>query len=202
MKREITKWEDFLFKTFGIRLGVKVCGIPVGIRDVVNIRSNPNLKELLFMPARLSLKEIIEKTTRLMPVEIYLEEDEIPKVSSVRRASENEPYAIWHSGSEEADIGFRNYSAMEIKGSFPFSPLSLAMTIEERLLLELYNFINKRHMDQETITLCAGSECRLGGVPSVEWRQDRLVINIHHPINSKDPQMGIRLVEPAQLIYY
>ncbi|MDI6820636.1 MAG: hypothetical protein QMD65_00450 [Patescibacteria group bacterium] len=158
--------------------------------------SNPNLNSFLFMPKGISLVDIIRKIELLMLVENYIIHNELLRINSVR-SSKIETYVLLHSGNEEGDKEFRGYSYEEIKNRGV-----LGMTLEERLMTGFKYFIESggRHLDNETITLCNGSETYLGGIPSVEWQKDKLVINIHHNIH-KDPRMGIRLVEPVKCIF-
>ncbi|MDI6734355.1 MAG: hypothetical protein QMD50_02580 [Patescibacteria group bacterium] len=132
------KWLEFLQKVFGqeeVSAFLDFCGV----RD--------NLKTPLFMPKGITLVRIVEEIKKRTPVELWIEEEEIPKVVSVR-SSENETYALLHKGSLETDPDYCGRSALKIKGSFPFSPLSFAMTLEERLMFELEYSVIENNFDQ------------------------------------------------------
>jgi len=104
--------------------------------------------------------------------------DDLDTIKSVRTADKT--YAIWVRDRIEADEENKNKSGNDcdkegIKG----------MTLEERLLLELfYNWRTGKHLDIDNITLCSGSRVPDGGVPSVGFRVDGVDVSYYAPVSS------------------
>lgn len=96
--------------------------------------------------------------------------DEI--VESERTAKDGH-YAVWVRARVEADEEFKNISADDLK-----KKNHTGITLEERIVLELYYFWKtNKHLDIQNVTLCSGSRCSDGGVPSVDWGDGRLDVS-------------------------
>lgn len=102
--------------------------------------------------------------------------DEIVKSD---RNQVNGPYAVWFRDCVEADEGLKSLSVNNLK-----QKNIQGITLEERLLLELFYFWKtKKHLDINNVTLCSGSRCDDGYVPSVSWYgyDDRLDVDWYSP---------------------
>ncbi len=91
-------------------------------------------------------------------------------VPTNERHPDNGSYVISFLKTMEADPDLANKSADDLAG-IP------QITLIERLLLGLAHFLTTgHHLDQDNVTLCAGSRYSGGGVPDVSWgRASRLV---------------------------
>jgi hypothetical protein len=88
--------------------------------------------------------------------------DEIVKSD---RSAKNGAYAVWVKANIEADEEFKNLSANDL-----LKQNHVGITLEERMLLEVFYFAeNGKHLDIASWTLCTGSRCSVGNVPSVFW---------------------------------
>ncbi len=85
---------------------------------------------------------------------------------SFGRDGEIEPYITRFRANWEADENLANLSANQVleKG------INTACLTERLILGDFLYWKFKRQLDVEKITLCAGSRCSGGGVPSVDWR--------------------------------
>ena len=117
-------------------------------------------------------QKLFNQCKELFPAEKYTGKD-LDKITTSDRDAEKEAYAIWVRDRLEAD-GKPGLSADEIKKQG-----LITETLEERLIQELEYFSRtKKHLDENTATLCAGSRSRLadGDVPSVFWIDGRLKV--------------------------
>ena len=121
----------------------------------------------VFDTGQLKTSEILDLCEKLFPVYCYnrksVDRDyPTPKKTTLR----------WFKANIEADEEHKNKSADDLEKEG-----IVGITLRERLLLELnyYSFTGK-HLDIDNITLCAGSRDSGGGVPSVDWRGDRLQV--------------------------
>ena len=82
------------------------------------------------------------------------------------RTAKDGSYAVCFRNTVEADANLKLMSANDLKAAnIP------GITLEERLLMELKYFKETgKHLDLKNVTLCSGSRCSVGHVPSVHWR--------------------------------
>jgi|WetSurMetagenome_2_1015567.scaffolds.fasta_scaffold406244_1 hypothetical protein len=84
------------------------------------------------------------------------------------RTADNGHHAIWVRARVEADEEFKNLSANDLK-----TQNHNGITLEERLALELlYFWKTRKHLDNQSVTLCSGSRYSDGDVPRVDWYDD------------------------------
>ncbi len=100
------------------------------------------------------------------------------------RTATNGVYAIWVRDREEADdeLAGKSYNDLKAAGI-------TGVTLEERLLDELeYHFRTNKHKDRTNVTLCSGSRCSGGSVPSVDWFVDYDELRVHRcsPVSRYD----------------
>jgi hypothetical protein len=87
-------------------------------------------------------------------------------------------YAVWIRDGVEADKETQGLSANNLAKKKNVK----GITLLERLLFELKYFSEtKKSLDLESITLCSGSRCSDGSVPSVCWFADSLYVYCYNP---------------------
>lgn len=91
--------------------------------------------------------------------------DEVVDWQNDQRVPLGAAYAVWVRDRIEADEELKDISANDIKNRG-----ILAETLIERELHEaIFFYEKKKHLDINNPTLCTGSRCRDGDVPSVGW---------------------------------
>ncbi len=165
-------------------------GIRFDPRKGLHIPPQPNHADMLILiPAeKLLLFTLITHMQKVVKVESLLEHRDV--IELMGRERQNRNYGIWCVRSAEPD--HMQVSAEGFKQEYGKKGFFRAMNLTERLAFGL-QFMGRecRWPDTGTITLCASTETHLGNPPSVEQREGRLFINIHHP-GHKEPKMGVR----------
>lgn len=96
--------------------------------------------------------------------------DDLDKAVSKNDRTAEQAYAKRFRDRVEADEELKNLSANQLAKERVQS-----ITLLERLLLELWYFWKSgKHLDIQSITLCAGSRNSDGDVPNVCWHDDKL----------------------------
>jgi len=104
-------------------------------------------------------------------------EDELKNVKSDRTCDKD--YEIEFKDCVEADEDLENLSADDLKEKG-----IIGITLEERLQMELDYFKETgEHLDIDNVTLCSGSRCAGGHIPSVDWHSghDELRVGRYFP---------------------
>lgn len=162
VEAQIRSWIKFHRKHFGIELNYKevLAVIPAQINSFTR---------LIIIPKGLTLRMIVKKIEELMPFWMYTNNLEL--ITSVRTSEKT--YGIWIRDREEADKELKNLLADQLKEKGVNS-----ITLEERLVLEIKFWEETgKHLDMESITLCAGSRHDAGLVLRVGWYDDK--VNVH-----------------------
>ncbi|KKQ62365.1 MAG: hypothetical protein US82_C0013G0035 [Parcubacteria group bacterium GW2011_GWC1_38_22] len=154
------EWQDFYKKHFGMDCDFSQVRIP----------EKPEGNWRLLIIADVLLEQLYAKCKQLFPCWRWTDENLDKKVSWNQRDAKNGAYAIWVRDVQESDEELRNISANDIK-----TKGITTETFAERLIHELKFFEETgKHLDESNVTLCAGSRCNDGDVPSVTWSGDKL----------------------------
>ena len=106
---------------------------------------------------KLKTSEIIKNIKKKFDIHLYCQIEQLDKDFPPVKTERKFKYL------QEADPENANKSANQLDQS-------KQITLRERLLFEL-EYFNKegKHLDEENVTLCAGSRRSVGGVPYVSW---------------------------------
>ncbi len=134
----------------------------------------PGFGWVLIVPQGLTLNKVWARCKEMFSSYSYLGDDLDKSMTQNERTSKT-AYAKWFRNCVEADEELKNLSANQLAGT-------PCITLLERLLLELWYFWkNKKHLDLQNITLCAGSRFDDGFVPDVHWLDGRLRVYCDSP---------------------
>ena len=116
-------------------------------------------------PMGVSANKVVE-ALRKLGVTVYVYVEDLDKdVTKNDRNPNDGSYVVGFRRTVEADEENANKSANDLAKSG-----HKGTTLLERLLLELGYFLaTGKHLDIEKVTLCAGSRCSVGSVPSADW---------------------------------
>jgi hypothetical protein len=155
--KNLIEWRNFYHQIFGITLD-----------DVVVPAKHLGFDRLIVVAKGLTPQQVYNKCTELFKCWKYTDSTLDEVVTQNDRTSDR-TYAIWVRNTVEADKEHKNKSANALKQAN-----HNGITLLERLLLELKYYKEvRKHLDMETITLCAGSRDSDGSVPRVLWRSWR-----------------------------
>ncbi|MFH1744802.1 MAG: hypothetical protein ABH881_01390 [bacterium] len=156
------EWQKFYKEVFGLEVDFSGVKIPEN--------SNQFLNFLQFMPAGLTYEYVhnVEKKQYSKCWDWDKNWPSMMDMSKEERTTEKS-YAIWHSGSYEADEIYKEKSANWIAEQG-----ILTMTRMERGIFGLFAWWKHKAMiDQKNVTLCSGSRDSDGGVPRADFRVER-----------------------------
>lgn len=92
------------------------------------------------------------------------------------RSVETSAYYIYVKAVVEADEENKNTSYNQLKAHG-----FVGITLAERLALEGWYFVTTgKHLDIDNWTMCTGSRCGAGRVPSVRWLDGKLFVDWYH----------------------
>ncbi len=152
LKAMLRDWEKFYQDVFGLQKNFSGLRIP---------NKKPGFDRLLVVAKGLTPNRIYNRMKELMPAWKYW--NNLDSIISERKADRD--YAIWVRDRVEADEELKNKSADVLKQEG-----IQGITLEERLLFELKYFKETgKHLDEQNVTLCAGSRLSLGALPYVRW---------------------------------
>jgi len=174
-------WYNFYKTYFGIDMDLSQVKIPVAklgfTRPIIIIPGvTPNL--------------VVKKMKEQFNVWTYT--DDLDKaVTKNDREAKDEPYAIWVKDGLEPEKDYRNVSADGLA-----KKNICGETLLERLIHGLeYWDKTKKHLDYKDITLCSGSRYSGGGVPSVYFYPDGVVVRVNwYLTDDSDGNLGAREV--------
>ena len=163
------EWERFYQEVFGIKADFSELVLPP---------RQEGFNWLVIMAEGLTPNRLFDKCKELFASWKYT--DDLSAISSVRKTDKT--YAIRLRDRVEADKENENLSVNKCK------ELNInGITLEERLLLELfYHWRTNKHLDIQNVTLCTGSRDSGGGVPSLDWSDDKMRVGYDHPDNAYD----------------
>jgi|GEM_PF-3367958 len=149
--------------------------------DLSGIRIPPNLGGydwVLFLLPWMTQNRLWDKCTVLFTGHSQFGDDLDKSVPTHERDVANGAYAVRVRPNVEADEEFKNRSARWIA-----EQKLTTMTLPERLILEpWYHWkTGGKHLDIQTITLCAGSRFSDGFVPRVDWHDGELRVRWRSP---------------------
>lgn len=120
---------------------------------------------IMVAPGR-TYNQTIQMLRKKFPVWLWNEDlDAVIDLSKEQRRAINQPYVVWVKANIEADPDLVNKSANDLAGQ-------KMIVLMERLLLEIFYFCviaPGQHLDIVNWTLCPGSRCVGGSVPSVDF---------------------------------
>ena len=162
---QIKNWENFYQEIFKITPDFSELEIS---------EKREGFDKLIVMAKGMTAQKLFDQCKELFPVTKYTEDD-LDKIITSDRNAKKEAYAIWIRDRVEADEELKNLSADDVKAK-----KLITETLEERLLQELEYFSQtKKHLDEKTATLCAGSRSSDGHVPGVDWHGDEFHVSWH-----------------------
>jgi hypothetical protein len=152
------EWKSFYRNVFGIRVDFSKLDIPEKLEG---------FDRLLIITEGMTPQRLFNKCVELFPSWKWTDSD-LDKIVNSDRAAENDvhgAYAVWVRDRVEADEELKNLSANQLKERGVSG-----ITLEERLIYELKYFNETgKHLDINNVTLCSGSRCDDGFVPSVRF---------------------------------
>jgi len=152
---QLKRWQELYQELFGIQFDIKSIKIP---------EQKPGFNRLILVPKGITLNHVVKICRIKFDMSLYDENLDASVTHNDRVSTES--YAIWVQDNVEADPELHDKSAIMLK-----EENHQGITLLERLLYELiYVTETGRHLDQENVTLCAGSRRSAGGVPSVRGR--------------------------------
>lgn len=119
---------------------------------------------LVIVPKGLTHRKWVEAASAIHAVELY-NQDMDSCVVHDDRTPKDRSYGIWIRDRQEADEELKNLSADALKEQ----EVSGITLLEREVAGTGYLFDEQCHMDVENVTLCSGSRCSGGDVPSVHW---------------------------------
>ena len=160
----ILDWEKFYRDIF--RINVDLSGIK--IPDKV-----PGFNRLIVVIPEMTMRILFEKCGELFGVwKYYSGEINDDFVQSERKAAKG-AYAIWTKDAVGPDEELKNVSKKDFK-----TKIFNGITLSERLLMEL-KFHNEtgEHLDQNSATICSGSNFSSWKIPMVFWNGEKIAID-------------------------
>ncbi|MDE1970460.1 MAG: hypothetical protein KGI50_02665 [Patescibacteria group bacterium] len=136
--------------------------------DLTSLKQDwSELLGVLVVPHNLSLELLVQKCNALF--EVVQEINSTLRLRSACRLGEDyNDYVIYYGTDHDYIDPVRNVRCMYL-------------TLEERLLLELWHFLNTaEHYDTERIQLCLGSRYEDGSVPSVSVQNNVFYVGKPH----------------------
>lgn len=171
----IIDWQNFYRDVFGIETDFSNLLIP---------KRPEGFDRIIIMAQGMTPQRLYNKCR-----ELFLcwkrTDDDLDKIVTSDRSAKDGAYAIWVRDRVEADEELVNLSANTLK-----ERNIAGITLEERHIYELKYFEEARkHLDIRNVTLCTGSRCSGGDVPSVSWDNDELGVGWCDP---DDAHPGLR----------
>lgn len=158
IQSQLASWASFYKKHFNLELDVAIIKVPP---------QNPGFDLLIVVAKGLTLNKVYDECAKQFPCWRY-ENDLDKAIQTNDRDPKNGSYAVWVRNRVEADVENNNLSANKLKQHG-----TSGITLLERMLYELKSFTEiGKHLDIENVTLCTGSRCSGGGVPSAGWSSD------------------------------
>lgn len=163
----LSDWAKFYREVFGIELDAsRRISVPVK-RD--------GFDRLLVMAQGMTPEWLYQKCQELFPSWKWTD-DSLDEIVKSDRTVKDGAYAIWVRDRVEADEELKNLSANQLA-----SQVVPGTTLEERLVYELKFWKESgKHLDIQSVTLCAGSRYRGGHVPRVDWCGGALKVSRCH----------------------
>jgi len=164
---EITDWQQFYHDLFGLEIDLLGLSVPA---------KKKGFDRLVIVAQGMTLQRLYDNCVKLCPCWKWTDDD-LDKIVQSERTAKDGTYAVWFRDVVEADEELKNLSANDLKEKgIP------GITLEERLLMELKYFKETgNHLDIKSWTLCSGSRCSSGGVPSVHGGSGGLRVGWYHP---------------------
>jgi len=151
------EWQQFYHKYFRQK-------VEADFSRVVIPKDPGGFDRVVFIPRGLSCKQVIVAMRKKFPAWTYWDNLDQNVTANDRTASRD--YAIRLRDRQEADEELKNLSANQLRARG-----DQVIALLERLVLELkYYDETGQHLDQNNLTLCAGSRDLDGDVPGVRWR--------------------------------
>ncbi len=161
---DLVRWESVYEKLFGHKPNLSQIVVPAKPEGQGPMRLIVILRGIIELTGNHPLQGTMDALKEHFPCWQYTNNlDE----SIVRndRDPQNGSYAVWVKDVREADDENANKSANDLSKENRQS-----ITVLERMLLEAdYFFEHGEHMDQQNLTLCAGSRDYGGDVPGACW---------------------------------
>lgn len=161
------EWQAFYRKVFGIEVDFSQVEIPEHEKDFVLP---------ILMAKGLTSQQIIEKWREYCPVADTISGamtgDFEGKIVSERSCTQDSYAVLVQDLAEVKDGELKNFSAEDVWAE------SLATTtLKERLVYGLRYFLETgKHLDQESVTICAGSRLPNGKVPTVSFLDGKVLV--------------------------
>ena len=165
----IRYWQKFYEEIFNLR--VDFSGVPVP-------EAPDEFSWFVCVPESMTTEQTFSGMKKQFPIWKYTNKplDDVLDLSFGRDARQH-PYIIRLRANIEADKDLKNLSANDIAAQ-----KINTTTLKERLLLSRFLYWKEKSiLDREVITLCSGSRCSDGHVPSVHWHDDRLKVYWYRP---------------------
>jgi len=160
-KKQMFDWQKFYKEIFDLEVDFS--------QTVVPNNSKTDLNFLQFMPQGLTYRQRHDKEKEMYPKYWDYNSDwpnNMDMEFEERKTDQN--YAIWHSGSNEADEKYKNKPA-----SWILKKKIKTMTRLEGGIFGLYRFWESETIiDRNTVSLWSGSRYSGGYVPSSRWHSD------------------------------
>jgi len=166
VQQQLQQWDSFYKKHFNLVLG-----------DVATTERQSGFDRLIVVASGLTLNQVYDECAKQFKCWRYAD-DLDSSVTTNDRDPKNGAYAIWLRDRQEADEENKNLSAdqlatQQVKG----------ITLTERMLYELkYHDETGKHLDIRNWTLCAGSRCSGGNVPSTGWSGVEFEVDWNHSV--------------------
>lgn len=163
---QVADWVQFYQAVFGLELDPAKISLPA-FRD--------GFGWIVLVTKGLTRNAVFELCKKRFPSWRYYDNLDTAVTGNDREATET--YAIRVRDRVEADEENRNLSANRTKDAG-----IKGLTNLERMLLELwYHWKTEQHLDQKTVTICAGSRYADGYVPTSNSHVDKFKVYFVHP---------------------
>lgn len=172
VREMLVDWSKFYKDVYGLDLDFSGIAIPV---------RKHGFDRLLVVAQGMTPQRLFDKCKEMFPTRKYADRN-LDEVVKSDRTAQNGHYAVWVRDREEADEENKNLSANKLAERGESGE-----TLEERLLHEQKFFKETgEHLDEENVTLCAGSRDSDGDVPGVYFRSDQVRVSWYHTDRSYD----------------
>lgn len=155
-KESVRLWQRFYKETFAYELTEALIPEPEEAYDG---------KWLIIRVPEIGAQELFERCNDLFDAWAWTSKDlnaALDQTDSIRSGAQK-PYGVWIEAGQEPEANTRGKSGNSLK--------YLGVTLEERLLLEMFYWWNTggQHLDHQYRTLCSGSTFKDAGIPCVGW---------------------------------